>query len=357
MKTIDRYIAAAFFKNFLLAIVSLTALYLFQALLGQLLDHEYPTSQILMRNLMDLPDILVQMTPPSVLVATVLSISSLNRSNELVACYAIGIGLNRIISVVLSIVFMICCFTLVLEDRILPPIFKKKTTYYWREMKKRTDFYLDIKQDKIWYRSKNLIYNLRTFDSTSKTIKGMSVYTFDENFDLAQVIDAEQAMYTPSGWRLMNGTVTVFSKADPFPLNKHFDEKDLPIVETPKDFQEIEKEVDGLRLRELFHYIQRTRAAGTDTKAYEVKFHSRISLSFIPMVMCILGFPFSTRNKREGGVAKDLGLCLAFTFFYWLFYSIGLSLGTNGALPPWLAAWLPSAVFALIAGVLISRKQ
>jgi lipopolysaccharide export system permease protein len=223
-------------------------------------------------------------------------------------------------------------------------------------MKKRPELYLDVKQDKIWYRSKNLIYNLRSFDSKTQSIKGMAVYSFDNRFDLKQVVNADRALYTPSGWKLLDGTVTIFAQ-DGTPDSQYFQEKDLPIAETPKDFQEIEKEVDGLRLKELWHYIQRTKQAGADTKSYEVKFHSRISLSFIPLVMCILGVPFSTRNRREGGMAKDLGMCLGVTFFYWLFYSIGLSLGSNGALPPWLAAWLPSAVFAVLAAALISKHQ
>lgn len=54
--------------------------------------------------------------------------------------------------------------------------------------------------------------------------------------------------------------------------------------------------------------------------------------------MCMIGIPFSVRGRREGGLAKDLGICLGITFFYWLFYSIGLSLGSNGAVPPIIAA-------------------
>jgi lipopolysaccharide export system permease protein len=357
MKTLDRYLALSFLKNFGQATVALVFLYVFQAFLGELGDHEFTTQQLVFHHLMSAPSILVQMTPPAVLIATVLTLSNLNRSNELVACYSIGIGLNRIMSLVLSLVFMISCFSLVLQDRILPPLFKKRTTHYWREMKKRQDFFLDVKQDKIWYRSKNLIYNLKTFDQRSKTIRGMSVYTFDPEFNLLQLIDAESATYTPSGWKLSNGSLTVFSKKDPITQTERFEEKSLMIPETPTDFQEIEKEVDGLRIRELHRYITRTKDAGTDTKGYEVKLHARISMSFIPLVMCLLAIPFSTGNRREGGMARDLGLCFAVTFFYWLFYSVGLSLGTNGALPPWLAAWLPSAVFAILTGALISRQR
>ena len=357
MKTLDRYLAASFLKNYLLAVVTLSTLYLFQALLGELLDNQFPPNQLVFYHLLNLPQTIVQMTPPSVLLATVLTLSGFNRTQELTAMYSIGYGLRRIVSTLLALVFVISCVTLVLQDRILPLIFKKRTTYYWHEMKGKTDFFLDVKQDKIWYRSKNLIYNLRTFDRTTKTIHGMSVYTFDDNFKLVQVIDAARAEYSAKGWKLMDGTVTVFVDQDAFPLNQAFKEKELVISETPKDFQEIEKEVDALRIKELWQYIKRTADTGTDVKAFQVKLHSRFSLSFIPLVMCLLGVPFSTRSRREGGMAKDLTACLAITFFYWLFYSIGLSLGTNGSVSPVVAAWLPSVVFAIAAGALIVRKE
>ncbi len=357
MKTLDRYIAGIFLKNLAFALMGLCSLYLFQAIMSELMDKSYPAHQTVLYNLMQLPAVLVMMAPPSVMVATVLTLSSLNRTNELTASFSIGIGLPRIVSLIVSLVLIFSCLLLVLQDRILPPLYRKRTTYYWQEMKKRADFFLDVKQDKIWYRSKNLIYNLRTFDAKTKTIRGMAVYTFDEEFNLRQLVEAEQAAFTPKGWKLIDGTVTVFPKDDPFPLTHRFKEKDLVIQETPKDFQEIEREVDGLRLKELSAYIDRTRAAGADTKAYEVKYHSRWSLSFIPLVMCMLGVPFSVRSRREGGVARDMGACLAITFFYWLFFSVGLSLGTNGALPPWFAAWLPSAVFGALAVVLITRQK
>ncbi|HAR44032.1 MAG TPA: LPS export ABC transporter permease LptG [Bdellovibrionales bacterium] len=356
MKTLDRYIAGVFIRNFLVALGSLATIFLFQAIIGETLDQPYPAEQIIYHNFLDLPRILVQMAPPAVLLATVLSLAGLARTNELTAIFSIGVSLRRLVLLLITLVFMISCMILVLEDRILPLMYKKRTNYHWHVMRNRPDFFLDIKQDKIWYRSKNLIYNLRLFDQNTKTIHGMAVYSFDEDFNLVEVVEAERAEFTKTGWKLRTGTVTVFSQEDPFPLTQKFKEKELVITETPKDFQEIEKEVEGLRLKELYRYIERTGQAGADTKSYLVKFHSKISLAFIPIVMCFLGIPFSIKSRREGGMAKDLGLCLAVTFFYWLFYSIGLSLGTNGALPPWLAAWLPSLIFAAAAAALIARR-
>lgn len=357
MKTIDRYIVALFLKNLAIGALGLTAIFLFQQITGMLIDENFPMRQVLIFNLFQIPAVLVQMIPPSVLIATVLTLSGLNRTNELTAIFSLGIGLKRIMALLLIFVFAVCLGTLFLQDSVLPVLFKKRTNYYWREMKKRTDFYLDVKQNKVWYRSKNLIYNLKAFEAKTQQILGMTVYSFDDRFNLVQTVESDRALFTPQGWKLMNGMVTQFMDADPFPLNQKFNELRLQIPETPRDFQEIEKEVDGLRIIELKNYIERNRGAGLDTKSFLVKFHSRFSLSFIPIVMCMIGIPFSVRGRREGGLAKDLGVCLAVTFFYWLFYSIGLSLGSNGAMPPILAAWAPTLIFMVFAMILVARQE
>lgn len=356
MKTLDRYIILLFLKNLAVAAVGLTVIYLFQQITTMVLESDFKTRQILIFNLFQVPAVFVQMIPPSVLIGTVLTLSGLNRTNELTAIYSIGIGLKRVMALLLIFVFGVSIATLFLQDSVLPQLFKRRTNYYWRVMKQRTDFYLDIKQNKIWYRSKNLVYNLKAFDLKTAQIIGMTVYSFDERFNLVQTVEAEKAKYSPQGWKLMNGTVTQFMQSDPFPINQKFNELRLQIQETPKDFQEIEKEVDGLRIGELKSYIDRNQNAGLDVKSYLVKLHSRFSLSFIPMVMCLLAVPFSVRGRREGGLAKDLGICLGVTFFYWLFYSIGLSLGTNGALPPVVAAWAPTLIFTAFALILVARQ-
>lgn len=361
MKVLTAYISNLFIRNFVFALLGLSALFIFQSLINYLMDTEYTAQQSLIYHALKIPEVLVQMAPPAALTGTVVTLSSLTRTNELVACYSIGVGLQKIVVILVSLVFMISCLCLVFQDRILPPFFKKHTTFYWKEMKGRADVLLDFKQDKIWYRSGNLIYNLQSFDRQTQTIIGMAVYTFDEGFNLIQVVEAKKATYSEleskKGWELFDGSVTILNTEDSFPLTKRFKTKALPLQEKPSDFQEIEKEVDGLRLKELYRFIKRTEESGVDTRNYEVKLHSRISLSFIPIIMCFLGIPFSVRLRREGGIGRDLGICLGLTFFYWLFYNVGLSMGTSGILPPVVAAWFPSLVFGVAAGVMIYRKR
>ena len=184
----------------------------------------------------------------------------------------------------------------------------------------------------------------------------MSVYSFDPKFDLLQVTHATEAHYRDQKWTLNDGQVTVFMGDDRFPMTKNFDRKKLDIQESPSEFLEIEQEVDGFRLKELYRYIQKIEKTGTDTRSYRVKFHYRISLSFIPLIMAFLAVPFSVGMRRSGGVARELGIGFGITIFYWLFYSVGLSMGKSGALTPWLGAWLPTFIFGLAGGILFWRK-
>ena len=357
MRLLDRYLTWIFAKAFLSSLIGITFLFSFQGFFAQIFDRSFTFSQLVYYHWLGVPPMMVQAIPCSVLLATVMSLSHLMRTQELVACMTLGFSMSRVIAIFLSVVLIIGSMSLVLQDRVLPFAYRKQVTFLWREVKKRQDFFLDIKSDRIWYRSRHMIYNLQRFDHQTRTIFGMSIYKFDPEFHLSELVSAERATFDGKVWKLMKGTVTRFSPESEFPQVSAFSEKEVVIHESPKDFQEIEKEVNGLRLKELYHYVQRMKAAGADTKAYEVNWHSRLSLAFICVVMFLLAIPFSLKRGREGGLALDLFLCLGITFFYWLFYAISLSLGTNGALPPWFAAWLPSIIFVALAVTLIARKN
>ena len=83
MKTLDRYIAGTFIKNLLSAILAMTVLFVLQAYVGDLLDKDYTARNQLIFHLYGLPQKFVQLLPPSLLLATVMTLSSFNRTQEL----------------------------------------------------------------------------------------------------------------------------------------------------------------------------------------------------------------------------------------------------------------------------------
>src|SRR4051812_36819809 len=104
MKTVDRYIALIFLKNLGISFLSMVALFWFQSIFADLFSHQNSIGQILTYHAMGMPQVVAQMAPAAVLLSTVLTLSGISRSQELVACYTIGIGLNRIIGLIMIII-------------------------------------------------------------------------------------------------------------------------------------------------------------------------------------------------------------------------------------------------------------
>lgn len=354
MQILARYLAVTFFKNLVVSLLGLTGLFFFQSVITQL--NEYAINQIFIYSLYDLPRMMVTVAPPAALVATVLTFSAFSKTNELVAFHSIGVSLTQMVSVILPIVFVMCCLSLVVQDRILPAMHEKKSLFYWREIKKKQDFFLDVKQDKIWYRSDQLIYHLRTFDAKTERIFGIGVYVFSKEFTLIEQLQADSAVYNGKEWELVDGKTTRFSESG-FPVIESFKKRLLKLKESPRDFKMIERESDRLRIKDLVRYIAANKKSGIDSRGFEVKLHSRFSMSFIPIIMCLLAVPFSVSRTREGRTSKDLMIAFVITFFYWLGYSISISMGQNGTLQPIVAAWLPSIIFGFMAAFLLVKRR
>ncbi|MBI2605771.1 MAG: LPS export ABC transporter permease LptG [Deltaproteobacteria bacterium] len=353
MKLIDRYIIVEFVRNFLLALIILTFVFFVSDYLRGVWDAEVTAAALFRYSAMQIPQIMCQMVPAAAMLGTMTTLSLMNRRNELTAIHASGISLTHVSFLIFGAIFIACCLTLVTYDRVVPPLTRQRMVYYWKNIKGRKDFSLDIKATKIWYRSKNYIYNLRLFDKKRNAIEGIGIYLFDKDFRLMQHLEAETAQYEPGGaWVLRKGMMTVFPEESRFPLSKNFSEKRIRLPESPKDFLEIEKQVETLRIKELWGFIRRNKNAGIDTKFYEVDFHSRLAISFIPLVMGLLAVPFSVRPKQQGGLGRDLAVCVGLIFLYWLMFSVSLTMGRSGTIVPWLSVWGPSALF-LAAGILL----
>ena len=357
MSILDRYIAREFWKGLFAAMTTFLILYIGADAVRQGLKEDIPPSYAFQYTMYQLPEIMVLLLPAACLMGTLICLSGFARRNELIAMHASGISLARISVVILSLVFMVCCFSFVVTDRVIPPLTKERAHFYRTVIQKKPDLRTDIKQNKIWYRSRNLIYNLRSFDPKKKLISGISIYTFDDVFELAQQIEAKTAYYSNGKWILGNGLLTLFDPENGYPQTKSFKEHSIVLTETPEDFQDIEKEVETLRLKFLWKYIQRTKEAGIDTHSYEVSFWAKISISLVPLIMALLGIPFSSKHQRHSSLARDIILCFFIVIAYWLLFSTALSMGKSGWIAPLYAAWVPNFLFFCLGVFMVVKSR
>ncbi len=303
------------------------------------------------------PAIVYQMIPVGGLIATVFTLSSMNRANELIALHSSGMSLARISSPILVLTLSLSIFSLWMSDRILPQLTQKKNFTLYVEIQQRPGLYSTVTTDRIWYRSENILFNIQTLNTEESRAQGLTLYYFDPDWRLIQLITASRVQMQGQRWDLERGTVTLFTEASSFPLTQSFDRKTIAIGEEVSDIKSMSSASEVMSLRDLRRFIARNKDAGLETLSYEVDYHSKFGFALAGFVMALMGIPFSVSRQRSGGAFVNLSLCVGLAFLYWAFYSSSLALGRHGLLPPILAAWVANGLLLGISFVLLLRLR
>ncbi len=289
--------------------------------------------------------IMYQFIPVAALVGTVFTLSALNRSRELTALFSLGMSLTRVLVPVFFWVVILVGLSFYIGDQVLPVSKKKRDYIYLVEMKKQPSKFATVKTDKIWYRSDNIIFNIKLLDGEKKLAYGVTFYYFSPEWKLQQIIHSEKAQIMQDHWILKDGRITLFVDKDlSTPLVQNFESKRVAMNEELSDIQTTSSASDFLSFKDLGRYIDKNKEAGLDMTSFEVDYHNKLSFPFTILVMALIGVPFVTAHQRSGGAAKNIGLVLLMTFTFWVMYSSSMSLGRHGQIPPLIATWAPNMI-------------
>lgn len=358
MNLIDRYILKLFVGYLLGGILVFVTLFLAVNFLSGGFQFAGASTGTLLRFYgYQIPATIYQLTPVACLMATLFTFSGLHRSNELVALFSAGVSLSRLAAPVLILVAIIGGFLLFMSDQILPRFTQKKNYVQYVELEKKPGLYSTVKTNRIWYRSENILFNIKTLNPQAAKAQGITLYYFDNDWNLVQLVSADAVEMRGHEWDLHDGYVTLFATESSFPLTKSFASKIISMNEDLGDLQTSSNSSDVMTMRELSRFIDHNKEAGLDTLHYEVDYHAKFGFAFTTLVMALLGVPFSIHRTRSGGAMVNLGLCLGLAFAYWALYSSGITLGHHGTLSPVVAAWGANFLMAMLSFVLMRRLK
>lgn len=358
MLLVDRYVLKSFLGFFLGGLVVFLTIFLAVDAMSMAMSFpDAPGIALLNYYLFYLPEVLYQMVPVACLLGVLFTLSTLNRSNELLALFACGLSLLRVCLPIFIAVGVLSGLFFTAADQLLPRFVQLKNYTYYHEIKKRPAQYSTVKTNRIWYRSKNTIFNIKTINRQKATAEGLTLYQLSENWDLAQMITASRVELLGRQWKLLKGSITLFTTTTSFPLTQDFDEKIIAIDEELRDIQSSFNSVDVLSLKDLKRYIQKNKEAGLDTVSLEVVYHDKFASLIAAFVMVLLGVPFSVTSNRNGGVLLNIGFCLLTVIIYWTLKNSSLTLGHHGHLPPVMAAWGPNILMTCVGLFLVTRTK
>jgi len=354
---LSRYLIIEFLKRFFTFLFILIILFLGIDLLSRIWNINVPFRFIALYYFFRTPGIVLQMIPVSALLSTLMLFSELSKHNELVSLYCSGRSLIKVATPIIITVSVIGVFSFYLSDKILPAATFQAEKIWMVEMLGRgSEFYGNLHQRKAWFREKNLIYNVSSYDSATKTVFGINLYYFNDSFEPTKHVYAQQAFYNKDKniWTLKDVKDTDFTSGRAITELKP--EKTILLREEADDFKKIEAKSDYLPVDNLLQYIDDLKSAGLSPAKYRVELNKRYSMAFAGLVMCLIGLPFAVKQHRRGGVPLNIGIGFGLVFVYWVLFSVLLSLGISGRLYAPVSAWGANVIF-VIASLLLIRAS
>jgi lipopolysaccharide export system permease protein len=278
------------------------------------------------------------------LFATLFSIGMLTRSHEITAMRSGGFSLHRISLPLLILSLWIGLFAFFWNEALVP-IFTRQAQYIYKtEVKKKQPKSL-IGTRNIWIRGDASFIRVDHFDAKQTVLEGISIFMLNRDFSLKGLIEVPSARWTNSRWEATGGSEWIF-----LPDGKMSQRKiktSLPLSQTPEDFQLLIRKPEEYSFFDLRRHIADLKEKGIDATESEVDLQIKLALPLVSPLMIFLAIPFALKHGQGGGIALSFGLSMLIGFFYWIVLAFSVSLGHNGALPPWIAAWLPNLTLAM----------
>jgi LPS export ABC transporter permease LptG len=291
-----------------------------------------------------------------VLLAVLITLGLMERSNEMTALKATGISIYRVIVPVL-LAGIVVAVALFLSDQFYLPHANKRQDAILNKIKGRpAQTYLNPYRRWI-FGQHGTIYYYQVFDSDRNQFGDLSVFQFNPaTFQLVNRIHADRAHWEDrlDRWVLEQGWQRSFQNSAIGDYKK-FDVSTLNVVsEPPSYFKKEVKQSLEMNYEQLSRYIHDLQQSGFEVVRLKVQLYKKLAFPVITFVMGVLAIPFALSAGKRGalsGVAIAIGVAVVYSIVSGLFEDMG----NISQLPPLLAAWAPDVIFAFVGGYLILK--
>lgn len=183
-------------------------------------------------------------------------------------------------------------------------------------------------------------------------LDAVSTIRFDPQGNVRERIDSRHAIYKQDSWLLVDATHTdstgTSQKMDLIEIETRLSRGELFGIGTGPD------EVPFWELTEV---AERVEKSGTNGKPYLVHYHSLIALPLFLVAMTLVAATVCLRFVRFGQVARMILGGILFGFVLYTATTLVTALGSNGVVPPAVAAWAPCIVAVLFGTSMLLHQE
>lgn len=350
MTLVDKYLAREILKNLVVVLAVVVGLYIIVEFFNKadsFLKAGLPVTRLIRYLQLMLPSIIAQITPVGLLLAVLITLGLMNKSNEIIALKSGGISVYYLLRPVLTISIFMGVLLFSLSEIVVPITISQANKIWLMEVKNKPTS--TSKQKNIWVKGHRAIYFIQYFNSQNQTISGVILNFFDNEFKLTRRIDAKKGVYDHGKWIFYDCMEQVLdTESENYKVRFHSQIAEK-VDFLPEDLMRVFKKSDEMNIAELFAYIREVESEGYDATTFRVDFHERFAYPVITIIVCILATGIAVKRKGREGPSVSIGFGAALVFLYWVLNSFCLSLGYGGLLPPIIAAWISNIIFSCYA--------
>lgn len=357
--TINRY----FSKIFLLWVIAIAFIVTFVIGLVDMAEFSRRTvtkskvgfPEIMQMVLLKIPYHIQLLLPFIVLVAAIVCLSRLNKTQEVIVARGFGLSVWQIASGLSIPVLGLGVFMLV----VLNPM-ASVMSYKQEQMEQRLfsgrDIAVTIFEGGVWIRensaTRHSIINAQKVITGQKRFENVSFQNFSKDYDFIERIDAKSAVIQNHAWYLRDVVV--------YPNKQERFYKENLLLKTDLSFARIlssNLEPKYISFWMLPDYINLLEQSGLSSLPYRMYWHAFFGRIGFMISLVFLAAAFSMRPPRQGYTTMLTVLAIASGLVLYFFSDIVYALGLARRLPLLIAVWAPAITVMLLSSTLILHLE
>lgn len=302
---------------------------------------------------MRVPQLVSRFLPYSVLLATIITLVTLNQNSEVVAMKASGLSAHQVLAPFFATTLIIALLHFGFNERVVTrssATLKAWSAAEFGPIPKNTDGKTNVY---LSYGSSILIAASVEGRGDQTVMNGVTWYERDADNVIVKEVRSARATFAKPGWRLDNPKIfDTASLALTIPPSLVVASKLVPEQVVLGSVN-----ADSQNIFELAESIKELKAAGRRTTELEGAWWHKISSPLSSVLMPLLGAVAAFGLARSGQLMVRALLGISLGFAYFVVDNAALAMGNFGAYSPMVAAWGPFLLFALIGETILVRTE
>lgn len=361
---LDRYLLREMLWPFLIAFSACLlfwALNIFFLAANYIVNQHAPIALTLRFVLFRMPQAIPMAFPFATLFATLFAMGRLMSDNEIPAVRTAGVPLLRIAVAPLAFGFAAFVVAWLSNEYVASKAVDISTRSFY-QIVYHTDT-LPV-EPQLFRRdaATGTFYYVSQVSPDLKVMEGVQIYQRGPGSTWSQTLQAKSADVEGGSLRLLDLIDTHYDARGYLTKQTHRASMmvPLPFHESIKDFvSSVNNDpwtMDSAALQKQIQILKSQGIGGTALGNLEINLANKLAWPFASFISVLLAVPLAVRFGK-GGKMLGFALALILYFAYYVFATAMAAFGRNGAINPYVAAWIPNAIFGTTGSILLWMEE